>query len=82
MNLNSESLISIAEIDKDFSKLAKVVDKTGTAILLDNDIPRYIIIEFPKKQHDSYAIADKEEVFSIAERIINEHRPAFEALSK
>jgi hypothetical protein len=33
-------------------------------------------------QNQVIAIANKEEVFSIAERIINEHRPAFEALAK
>ena len=47
MLVNTESLISITEANQNFSKVARLVDEKGSAVILKNNVPRYIIMEFP-----------------------------------
>ena len=44
MVINSENLVSITETNQNFSKVARLVDKTGAAVVLKNNVPRYIIL--------------------------------------
>lgn len=46
MNIDTNALVSISEASKNFPKVAKLVDKYGSAIILKNDTPRYLIVEF------------------------------------
>lgn len=48
MTINTKSLVSISEANQNFSKVARLVDENGTAIILKNNVPRYIIMEFQK----------------------------------
>ena len=80
MNINTESLVSITEANQNFSKVARLVDKTGSAIILKNNVPRYLVIEF--NQFRKTEIASDEDVKSIANRIINRNKKAFEELAK
>jgi antitoxin Phd len=80
MNINTKSLVSITEANQNFSKVARLVDENGVAIILKNNIPRYIIIEFSEYQAEQ--VAHNEDVKSIAGRLIAKHRAAFEELAK
>ena len=80
MNINTESLVSITEANQNFSKVARLVDKTGSAIILKNNVPRYLVIEF--NQFQKTEIASDEDVKSIANRIIKRNKNAFEELAK
>ena len=46
MTVNTNSLVSITEANQNFSKVARLVDENGSAIILKNNVPRYIIMEF------------------------------------
>ena len=41
MNVNTKSLVSITEANQNFSKVARLVDENGSAVILKNNIPRY-----------------------------------------
>ena len=80
MNINVKSLVSITEANQNFSKVARLVDETGVAVILKNNVPRYIITKF--SQYEAEQMTNDEDVKSIANRLIVKHRTAFEELAK
>lgn len=54
MIIDTNTKISITEANQNFSKVAKVVDEHGTAVILKNDVPRYLVIGFSKAGNFSY----------------------------
>ncbi len=80
MQINTKNLVSITEANQNFSKVARLVDENGAAIILKNNTPRYVLIEFSQFQQEEM-LAD-EEVDAIAKRILARHQNAFEELAK
>lgn len=80
MNINTKSLVSISEANQNFSKVARLVDENGSAIILKNNVPRYLIIEF--SQAESEQTANDEDVMAISKRLIDKNRTAYEVLAK
>ncbi|NPV89727.1 MAG: type II toxin-antitoxin system Phd/YefM family antitoxin [Firmicutes bacterium] len=80
MNINTNSLVSITEANQNFSKVARLVDENGVAIIMKNNVPRYVITEF--SQYQAEQATDNEDVKSVAGRLIAKHRAAFEKLAK
>jgi len=80
MNINVENLVSISEANQNFSKVARLVDEKGTAIILKNNMPRYVLLDYGILNED--VVADEESVDSIASRIMSKHIKAFEELAK
>jgi len=81
MNINVENLISISEANQNFSKVARIVDEKGTAIILKNNVPRYVLLDYGMLRQDNI-VADNVDVDSIASRIMTKHIKAFEELAK
>ena len=46
MMVNTNNLVSITEANQNFSKVARLVDERGSAVILKNNVPRYLVIEF------------------------------------
>ena len=80
MKINVNNLISITEANQNFSRVARLVDENGTAVILKNNTPRYVILEYSQLQDEEFAKdADVEE---IGRKILNRNMKAFEELSK
>ncbi len=69
MTINTNTMVSITEANQNFSKVARLVDEHGTAIILKNNVPRYLVIDFSKADED--AVASNEDVLSISKRLID-----------
>ena len=80
MNITTNSLISITEANRNFSKVARLVDENGAAVILKNNVPRYLIVEFGQAEQEQ--IADSEDIALISERLIAKNRKAYEVLAK
>ena len=50
MTIDTNTMISITEANQNFSKVARVVDEHGTAVILKNNVPRYLVIDFSKAE--------------------------------
>ena len=50
MNVNTENLVSITEANQNFSRIARMVDEKGSVVILKNNSPRYLLIEFNQAQ--------------------------------
>lgn len=80
MNINIENLVSISEANQNFSRVARLVDEKGTAIILKNNSPRYVLLDYNLFRQN--AVADDVDVDAAASRILAKHIKAFEELAK
>ncbi len=80
MTIDTNTMISITEANQNFSKVTKVVDEHGTAVILKNNIPRYLVIDFSRAEKEK--VASSEDVFAISERLIKQNMEAYEVLAK
>ncbi len=80
MNVNLKNLVSISEANQNFSKVARMVDENGAAVIFKNNAPRYVLIDYGKLQAD--VEADNETLEDVATRLLQKHRKAFEELAK
>ena len=80
MMIDSNALVSITEANQNFSKVARLVDKQGSAVILKNNVPRYLIVEF--SQAEQMQTAESEDVMQISKRLIQQNRAAYEELAK
>ena len=80
MTIDTNTMISITEANQNFSKVTKLVDEMGTAVILKNNVPRYLVIEFSKA--DESAIASDEDVLAISKRLLKKNKEAYKELAK
>lgn len=80
MKINTENLISMTDANQNFSKVARMVDENGSVIIMKNNVPRYIVIEFSQAEQEQ--TASYEDVMELSRRIMAENAEAYEVLSK
>ncbi len=80
MIIDTNMMISITEANQNFSKVTRMVDQHGTAVILKNNVPRYLVIDFSKAEKEQ--AASTEDVLAISERLIKQNMEAYEILAK
>ncbi|MDR0497329.1 MAG: type II toxin-antitoxin system Phd/YefM family antitoxin [Treponema sp.] len=80
MIINTENLVSITETNQNFSRVARMVDKTGAAVVFKNNVPRYIILDFNQLKEEEPASTS--EALASARILLKKHLPAFKELAK
>lgn len=78
MTIDTNTFISISEANQNFSKVARLVDQQGTAVILKNNIPRYLMIDFEKAEEDSLQAG--ENITEITKRLLSQNRKAIDGL--
>ncbi len=81
MKIDTKNLISLTDANQNFSKVAKYVEKCGTAIILKNNKPLFLITKFDEA-NTSLILTECEKIEVIAKRILNNNKRAFEVLGK
>ena len=80
MNVNTNNLVSITEANQNFSRVARLVDENGAAVILKNNVPRYVLVEFSQAEQEQ--IAEDEDILAVSKRLIAKNRTAYEELAK
>lgn len=80
MNVNTKNLVSITEANQNFSRVARMVDENGSVVILKNNSPRYLLIDFEKVEQEQ--LASDEDLIEISKRLIAKNREAYEVLAK
>ena len=80
MNINTNNMVSISEANQNFSKVAHMVDESGAVVILKNNVPRYLVIEFGSAEQEQ--LAADEDVLSVSKRLIEKNREAYEVLAR
>ena len=80
MNINTDALVSITEANQNFSRVARLADENGAVVILKNNAPRYLLIEFSAAEYEQ--TAKDEDVLAISKRLMEKNRKAYEVLAK
>lgn len=80
MNVNTKSIVSITEANQNFSRVARMVDENGSVVILKNNTPRYLIVEFEAAEKEQ--LADNEDLLAVSKRLIDKNIKAYEVLAK
>lgn len=80
MNINTDNLVSITEANRNFSRIARLVDEKGSVVILKNNAPRYLLIGFSQAEQEQSA--SNEDVLLLSKRLIAQNREAYEELAK
>lgn len=80
MTVDTNTMVSITEANQNFSKVARLVDELGSVVILKNNVPRYLVIDFSKA--DESVVAKDEDVLEISKRLLVQNKEAYEVLAK
>ena len=80
MVINTDNLVSITEANQNFSRVARMVDENGAAVILKNNVPRYVLMEFSQVEDEQQA--KDEGILEISKRLIAKNKQAYEVLAK
>ena len=80
MMINTSNIVSITEANQNFSRVARMVDEKGSAIIMKNNTPRYLLIDFSQIEQEQ--TMPDEDVMSISRRIMEKNKEAYEVLAK
>ena len=79
MRIDTNTMIPITEANRNFSRVARMVDEKGSAVIMKNNRPRYLIINFDHLEDDT---AGDKEVEAISKKLMEQNQKAYEALGK
>ena len=80
MNIDTNTIIPISVANQNFSKVARLVDQYGAAVIMKNNVPRYIIYEF--NQVDSLQAAADVDVLASSAKIMHRNERVYDELAK
>ncbi len=80
MLVNTKNLISLTEANQNFSKVVRKVDEKGSVIIMKNNNPKYVVIDF--KKLEELQVSAKDKIETLASRILEDNFEAFKELAK
>ena len=80
MLVDTRNIVSMTDANQNFSKVARLVDQNGSAVIMKNNRPRYLIVNF--EEPDSIQMASDTDVSVVSKRLIKQNRKAYEELAK
>ena len=80
MNINTNTMVSMTEANQNFSKVARLVDQYGSAVVLKNNTPRYLIIDFA--QADELQATADDDVLAVSKKLMERNKAVYEELAK
>jgi len=80
MNINTDLLVPMTEANQNFSKVVRLVDESGMAVILKNNKPRYIVLNF--SEYDEIQAARSKMINEAADSVIAENMEALLELAK
>lgn len=54
MIIDTSTMVSMTEANQNFSKVARLVDEKGSAVIMKNNMPKYLVIDFNKAEEDGF----------------------------
>ena len=80
MKIDTNTIVPISLANQNFSKVARLVDENGAAVILKNNVPRYVLIEFSQFEKEQQASDD--EILRISDHLMAKNQQAYEVLAK
>ena len=80
MMINTNAIVSMTEANKNFSRVTRIADANGQAVVFKNNRPKYLLIDMDRSP--LLDMTDDEKIDVVAARIMKKFKPAFEELAK
>jgi antitoxin Phd len=80
MDVNTEILVPMTEANQNFSKVVRLVDERGMAVILKNNKPRYMVLGF--QEYDDIQAARRKFLSAAVDEVISENLEALQELAK
>lgn len=83
MKVDIDNIVSISEANQNFSKVARLVDEKGTVVILKNNTPKYILVEYNLlEKEETTEVVEDALLEDVARKILSKHKKAFDELAK
>ena len=83
MTVNTNTLVAMTEANQNFSKVTRLVDDEGIAVILKNNKPKYIVVNFDEYDVIKTARENRKKMIdAAADDLIRENMDALLALAK
>jgi len=80
MTLDTNLLVPMTEANQNFSKVVRLVDQSGMAVIMKNNRPRYMVLSFA--QYDEIMAARGKLIGKVTDDVIAENLEALKELAK
>lgn len=80
MNIDTRTIVSATEANQNFSRVTRIAEKNGQAIIFKNNRPKYMLIDL--ENSPIIDMTDDEKIDFVAARILKKYKPAFLELAK
>ena len=80
MTINTNTIVSVSEANQNFSRVTRIADKNGQAVIFKNNRPKYLLLDI--ESCPVLDMTDDEKIDLVAARILKKYKPAFLELAK
>lgn len=80
MNIDTNQIMSISDVNQNFSRATKVADKQGTVVIFRNNKPCYMLVNLQDSPYID--LTEDEKISVVAKRVLEKHKHAFEVLAR
>jgi antitoxin Phd len=80
LTVDTNVLVPMTEANQNFSKVVRIVEENGMAVILKNNVPRYMVLSF--KEYDEIMSARQRLFNEAADSIISENLEALKVLAE
>ena len=80
MSIDTKIIVPMTEANQNFSKVVRLVDESGMAVILKNNKPRYMVLDF--QEYDEIQAARSKLFNAAADSVISENLEALRELAK
>lgn len=80
MTVDTKMFVPMKDANQNFSKVVRIVEENGMAVIMKNNKPRYIVVDFA--EYDEIKAARANLLDKTADQLINENLEAFKELAK
>ena len=83
MMVNTNYLVPMTEANQNFSRVVRIVDESGLAVILKNNKPKYVVVDFDEYDNIVSAMQMRKAIIDgIADNLIDENMEALLELAK
>ena len=80
MNIDTNTIVSVTEANQNFSRVTRIAEKNGQAVIFKNNRPKYLVIDMDNSP--IIDLTDDEKIDIVAARVLKRFKPAFLELAK
>lgn len=83
MMVNTSTMVPMTEANQNFSKVTRLVDEAGLAVILKNNKPKYVVVDFEEYEEvQAVREARRKRLEATADRLIAENLHALKVLAE